>query len=102
MRRQVLVGAALIAALVAAPAFAPAATAAEIEPPKVTISAVDWVAAAAALKDAGDGTPAEQFARLNTATDKRFPGIAGSSVPVLAPFDLDAFKVDKSDAETDK
>ncbi|MBS0535725.1 MAG: M23 family peptidase [Proteobacteria bacterium] len=98
MRRRVLVGAALLAAL---GAFSTAA-AAEIEPPKVTISPVDWTAAAAALKDVGGGGAVDAFARLNAVTGKRFPGIAKSSVPVLAPFDLEAFKADNADATPDK
>lgn len=71
-------------------------------PPKVTISPVDWTAAAASLKDAGDGTPDEKFARLNAITEKRLPGIAKSSVPVLLPIDLDALKADadKPEAKT--
>lgn len=72
--------------------------------PRITISPVDWAAAAATLKDAGDGTPAEQFARLNAVTEKRLPGVAKSSVPVLMPVDLAALKADagKPDGSADK
>lgn len=97
MKSPVLVGAALLTLLSLG-----AASAQEMLAPKVTISPVDWPAATATLKDAGDGTPAEQFARLNAIAEKRLPGIAKSSVPVLLPIDLDALKADadKPEAKT--
>jgi hypothetical protein len=76
------------ALLIASPA------AAEIQPPDITLTQVDWTAAAASIAYPGDGTPAEQFARLNAQTEKRFPGIAKSSVPVLLPIDIDAWRAD--------
>jgi hypothetical protein len=66
----------------------------EMESPAVTPSDVNWQAAAAALPDAGTGTPVEAFARLNAITEKRFAGIAKSTVPVLLPFDVEAFRKD--------
>jgi hypothetical protein len=99
LRPQVLVSAALLALF-----SVHTASAGEIAAPKVTISPVDWTAAAAALTDAGDGSPDEKFARLNAITGKRLGGIAKSSVPVLLPVDLDALKADalKADIATGK
>ncbi|HWK96072.1 MAG TPA: M23 family peptidase [Pseudolabrys sp.] len=101
MKSPVLVGATLLT-LVSWQAASAQDSAKEMLAPKVTISPVDWPAAAAALKDGGDGTPAEQFARLNAVTEKRLPGIGKSSVPVLLPIDIDALKADadKPDAKT--
>src|SRR5262245_1003893 len=59
--------------------------------PQILVAKVDWDAAAASIADKPAGTPAEAFARLNTAASISFPGIAGSSVPVLLPYDVDAF-----------
>lgn len=97
MKSPVLVGAALLTLFCLG-----AASAQEMLAPKVTISPVDWPAAAAALKDAGDGTPDAKFARLNAITEKRLPGVGKSSVPVLLPIDLDALKADadKPEAKT--
>lgn len=66
----------------------------ELEAPIITLSAVNWDAAAASLASAAAQTPAEAFARLNAITGKRFSGIEKSSVPVLLPFDVDAFRKD--------
>ena len=85
MRLAVLVGAGLL--------LATAAAAAEVEAPRVSLSQIDWDAAAASLSDRGDGPPAAAFARLNTLSEKRFPGIAQSSVPALLPFDVEALDV---------
>ena len=86
MKRAVLV---CLALLVTAPAAAD-----EMERPIITLSDVDWNAAAASLPDYGDEPPAEAFVRLNAITARRFPGIAKSTVPVLLPFDVDAFRRD--------
>ena len=89
----------VVAALLSA-----SAGATEFVGPRIALSPVDWTAASAALTEAGDGTPAEQFARLNAATEKRFPGIGKSSVPVLLPIDVEALRKDiaaqKPDADT--
>ena len=77
-----------------AASFAASAAAAELEAPRVTLSEVNWAEAAASLSDHGIDPPAEEFARLNTLTGRRFPGIDKSSVPVLLPFDVDRFRAD--------
>jgi hypothetical protein len=89
LKRAVLVSLAL---LVAGPVAA-----GELEKPIITLSEVNWDAAAASLTDRGNETPAEAFARLNAITGKRFAGIGKSSVPVLLPFDVDAFRKDVAD-----
>jgi hypothetical protein len=73
----------------------------EMESPAVTLSAVDWDAAAATLSDRGTQAPAEAFERLNAITGKRFAGIAKSTVPVLLPFDVDAFRKDAAESKPD-
>jgi hypothetical protein len=72
-----------------------------MESPVFTLSEVNWDAAAATLTDRGGEPPAEAFARLNATTAKRFAGIAKSSVPVLLPFDVDAFRRDEADGKPD-
>ena len=67
--------------------------------PSSRSSDVDWDAAAASLTDRAAEPPAEAFARLNAITDKRFAGIAKSTVPVLLPFDVDAFRKDVADGK---
>ena len=86
MRFPVIVTAALL--------VAGSAAAAESEEPRVTITQIDWAAAAASLTDRGNAPPAEAFARINAQIEKRFPGIAKSSVPVLLPIDMDTFRAD--------
>ncbi len=86
MRLPAVVSAALLIASTAA--------AADIEAPRVTIANVDWQAAKASIVGAGSGAPAEEFARLNADTGKRFTDIGKSSVPVLLPIDIDAFRAD--------
>ncbi len=83
-----------LALLISAPALA-----SEMESPIVTLSDVNWDAAAASLSERGTGTPAEAFARLNALTEKRFAGIAKSSVPVLLPFDIETFRRDIADGK---
>ena len=87
MRLPVVVSAALL--LMAGPAAA-----GKIEAPDVALSPVNWAAAATSLSDHGIDTPAEEFARINAQTGRRFPGIARSRVPVLLPIDIDAFRAD--------
>lgn len=91
LRFPVIVSAALL--------MAGNAAAAEIEVPRVTISQVDWAAAAASLAGHGSEQPAAEFARINAQTEKRFPGTAKSSVPVLLPIDIDAFRADLADGK---
>lgn len=93
MRFPVLVAAALLTA-----STAPAA---EIEAPRITLTQTDWAAAATSLSGHGAGTPAAEFERINAQTQKRFPGIGKSSVPVLLPIDIDAFLADAAAAKPD-
>ncbi|HZL30238.1 MAG TPA: M23 family peptidase [Pseudolabrys sp.] len=86
MRFPVLVSAAFL--------FASAAAAAEIEAPRVTLTQVDWTAAAASIASHGDGQPAAEFARINAQTEKRFKGIGKSSVPMLLPIDIETYLAD--------
>ena len=98
MKRAVLVSLALqaLAMLGAGPLAA-----GEMESPAVTISKVDWDGAAAALPGSTNETPALVFERLNAMTEKRFAGIVKSTVPVLLPFDVDAFRKDSADGKPD-
>ena len=91
MRRAVLVSLALL--------FAGPAAAGELESPTVKLSDVNWEAAAASLTDRGTQPPAEAFARLNAVTEKRFTDIGKSAVPVLLPFDIDAYRKDVADGK---
>jgi len=93
LKRAVLVSLAL---LVGGPVAA-----GEMERPVITLSDVNWDAAAATLTDGKSEPPVEAFARLNAITGKRFAGIVKSSVPVLLPFDVDAFRKDVSDGKAD-
>ncbi len=93
MRFPVIVTAALL--------IAGSAAAAEIEAPRVTITQIDWAAAAASLPDPGNASPADAFARINGQTEKRFPGIAKSSVPVLLPIDMDMFRAELAAGKPD-
>jgi hypothetical protein len=93
LRLAVFAGAALL--------FAGAASADEMEAPRVILSQVNWAEAATSLSDHGIETPAAEFARLNTQTEKRLPGIAKSSVPVLLPIDIDALRKDVASGAAD-
>ncbi len=93
LKRAVLVSLALLAAGHAA--------ATEMAAPKVTLSEVNWDAATASISGRGSETPAEAFARLNAITEKRFAGIGKSAVPVLLPFDVEAFRKDATDGKPD-
>ena len=86
LRFPVIVSAALLVA---------SSAAAEIQAPAVTVTQVDWAAAAASLPDHGSEPPAAEFARINALTEKRFPGVAKSSVPVLLPLDSGPFQPTK-------
>ncbi len=64
--------------------------------PQLTPLRVDWQAAAQQAKPGA--TPAKAFAALNAAANARFPGIARSAVPVLLPFDVEAYRKARSKA----
>jgi hypothetical protein len=91
----------IIVAIALAAFLTASAFAGELQAPAVTLSAVDWDAAAANLTDRGTGPAADAFTRLNAIVDRRFPGIAKSSVPVLLPFDVDAFRKDVATGKPD-
>jgi hypothetical protein len=93
LRFPVLASAALL--------LAGSAAAAEIHAPRITITQVDWAAAAASLPDHGSEPPAAEFARINAQTGKRFPGIDKSSVPVLLPVDLNLLRADATAGKPD-
>jgi hypothetical protein len=81
----------VIAALLGA---APA-SAQDFQSPRVVLSSVDWDAAAKSIRGDDSGTPPEVFAKLNAAFASQFPNIGKSSVPVLLPADVAAFRKDK-------
>jgi hypothetical protein len=81
----------------------------EITAPKISVLPVQWDAALAALHvtEASQRLPpspdrnADALARLNGATGTDFPNIAASPVPVLLPFDLDAYLRRKAGDDAD-
>lgn len=83
MKRSFLVGVALL--------IASCASAEEMKSPRISVAQVDWQAAAASLADRPAVAPDEIFAGLNAAAGISFPGIGDSSVPVLLPYDVEAF-----------
>jgi hypothetical protein len=85
---------AILALLVIGPALA-----GEMESPAIKLSDIDWDAAVATLPDRGSLTPAQAVAGLNAVTEKRFAGIGKSTVPVLLPFDVEAFRKDDGKPE---
>jgi hypothetical protein len=85
--------AACLALLAAGPAAAD-----DMQSPAISLRTIDWDAAAATLPDPV-GTAAEAFGKLNALSEKRFAGITKSSVPVLLPFDLEAFGKDSGKPE---
>ena len=96
------------AAQQAAPDAAPEAIA-TMQSPTVARVEVDWAAAQAALAgfaqltapdQAAGATAGDALVRLNAVTEKVFPKIATSSVPVLLPFDTAAFLRDTAAGET--
>jgi hypothetical protein len=91
VRRAVLVSLAL---LIAGPTAA-----GELESPVVKLTDVNWELAAAGITDRGNQRPAEAFAHLNAIAEKRFTDIAKSSVPVLLPFDIEAYRKDAADGK---
>jgi hypothetical protein len=83
LTRVLLAGLALLVSL--------AASAQEMTSPRVSLALVNWDQAAASLPDHPPGPPAEAFAKLNAASGLRFKDIGKSSVPVLLPFDTQAY-----------
>lgn len=88
------------------------ALAQEIKAPKISIAAVDWDTARTALNNSGAArrlsasadatrTATDLLERLNQASATALPNIAASSVPVLLPFDLDAFLRHKAGEDVD-
>jgi len=94
LRLPVLVG---VIALIAASA----AAADEMQAPRVTLSQVNWAEAALSLPADVTGRPEQEFLQINAQLQKRFPGIARSSVPVLLPINLAAFRADVAAGEGD-
>ncbi|MBV9259903.1 MAG: M23 family peptidase [Pseudolabrys sp.] len=66
----------------------------EMHAPRFIASNADWNAAAKSLPDAADDAAAA-FPPLNAALGTRFPGIEKSTVPVLLPIDLAAYRKDR-------
>ncbi|MCF8477384.1 MAG: M23 family metallopeptidase [Pseudolabrys sp.] len=93
MRFPVLVSAAMLIVSTAA--------AAELEAPRITLTQVDWAAAALSLPMDITGRPARDFEQINAVTEKRFAGTAKSSVPVLLPTDIDAYRADQAAGKAD-
>ena len=88
------------------------AAADEIKAPKLSIATVDWDAARAALNEIeatrrlsatahAAGVTPDLLQRLNQATGTAFPNIPASPVPVLLPFDLDAYLRKKAGEDVD-
>ena len=82
------------------------AAAVVMQSPRIAVADVDWDAARAALGGLAPAASAEAvtdapakdpLTLLNAATDRIFPKIAGSAVPVLLPFDTAAFARDQAD-----
>ncbi len=69
------------------------ALAQEMTAPRIVLATVDWTRVA---EDAGD------LAALDAASGLRFTGIEASAVPVLLPFDADAFRKAAQPADADK
>lgn len=69
-------------------------TARELESPTITLSEIDWDAAAATLPGGAGQSATDAFAKLNALSRKRFDGIDKSAVPVLLPFDIETFRKD--------
>jgi murein DD-endopeptidase MepM/ murein hydrolase activator NlpD len=80
--------------------------AAEWQTPRITRAEVDWDGAAQKLGEiaplravhasAETGVGGREIDRLNAAVAERLPGIAASPVPVLLPFDVDAYLRDRT------
>ena len=96
------------AALIAIAAFAGVMTgtprracAQEMQVPRLAHIQPDWAAVAADLAAAAPSS-GEAIAILNRATAELFPNIAASPVPVLLPFDTNAFLKDRAAGVTEK
>jgi hypothetical protein len=85
-------------AVLAALLFVSAAAAQDIQSPRFSLSKVDWEAAAKSVPGAG-GDSALVFAPLNKTLNPRFAGIEKSTVPVLLPIDLAAYRKDIDDGK---
>ena len=85
MKRAALLGLAL--------ALANAASAQEMAAPRIDPATIDW---ARAETDAGGLAP------LNAAVQQRFPDAAKSAVPVLLPFDAEAFRKAGQPADSER
>jgi len=99
--------AAVLPALICAPALAR-----DMQPPRLTSAQVDWSQALASLADVdvlrvaaletnrrmvrSNRAIPPVLARLNATVASRFPGAAGSPIPVLLPFDTAALMRDQS------
>src|SRR5215471_7317532 len=91
-----------IAALAGAMAGAPrAASAQDMQAPRLSHIDPDWAAVAADLEAAAPPSGVT-VADLNRAAAELFPNIAASAVPVLLPFDTNAFLKDRAAGVTDK
>ena len=88
------------------------APAQEIKTPNISFLRVEWdaviaglnkldalkqVSASAAATTTADAATVDLIARLNRASAERFPTIAQSPVPVLLPFDVNAYLRDKTE-----
>ena len=82
------------------------AGAADMRAPRISRAYVDWAAAASTFgalaplqaihASAGGPMASSEIARLNAATAERLPGIDRSAVPVLLPFDVEAYLRDRA------
>ncbi len=88
------------AVMLAALLFAAPTAAQEFQSPRFIISTTDWDAAGKTVPDSR-ATTAETFAALNKALGARFAGIEKSTVPVLLPVDLAAFRKDKDERKAE-
>ena len=87
--------------LSAALLFALPAAAQDFQAPRVLLSTVDWPAAAKVAAPDASGEPVEILAPLNKALSSRFAGIEKSTVPVLLPVDVAAFRKDAEAGSAD-
>jgi hypothetical protein len=78
-----------------------AASAQDLQVPRLSHINPDWAAVAADLEAAAPAS-GMSIADLNRATAGLFPNIAASAVPVLLPFDANAFLKDRAAGLTDK
>ena len=105
MRAPCLAGLALVAGMTLAAAQ-------EMKAPRISHPTVDWSAVVSDLNasdafrpapEDGDGAPvaanSDPLGTLNGVLAGRFPGLAGSVVPVLLPFDTAAFLRDRADGK---